>query len=197
MAITIMAHIGFNEALKTGDKVELETANLVAEHGFSAHKLGGGFGQKIPYSIMPDALGNPQSIKAPDLLIKKFGWPDVGLEVKAKKAYSDTYILDKFRVEQLNNWALATDNPAFFVFKLPPYEELNSENFVCSSIEKLYGNHVLENVGATDRYGKPCPTVQFESSMFLPFTELLSGNVKHQTKISMYIPDNSGELVLI
>ena len=34
-----MAHIGFNEALKTGDKVELETANLVAEHGFSAHNL--------------------------------------------------------------------------------------------------------------------------------------------------------------
>ena len=69
-----MAHIGFSEALSTGDSVELETANLVAEHGFSAHKLGGGFGQKIPYSITPDALGNPQSIKAPDLLIKKFGF---------------------------------------------------------------------------------------------------------------------------
>ena len=197
LAITTVAHIPFSSALKTGDKVELETANLVAEQGFTAHKIGGGFGQKIPFSIMPDALGKPQSIKAPDLLIKKFGWPDVGLEIKSKQTYMDVWIIDEFRVKQLHNWALATDNPAFFVFKTPPYDEQDRESFVCCSIEKLYGSHVANNPTATDRYGKPCPTLQYETSMFLPFSQFLSGNVKHQTKVSMYIPNNEGELQML
>ena len=163
----------FHSRLTKGKIVEYEVAKLCAEYGFSVTGIGA-----IGETNIPMGFFSGRQITAPDLLIKKndrFN-PHSSItadEVKAKAPYNDQIWIDETRLNYAKDWADNTGQPFLFVFKDKPYETADPTKFVCASIEKLYGSHSSYNTHSKSINGSPEPTYLFDTTMFVPFLDVL------------------------
>lgn len=187
-----MAH-SWSDSLSEGNKTEAVVARAVTQYGFNVQSYGAIGGSNIPSTYAEDTTGKLIRATSPDLMISKIGWPNVALEVKSKAMVGDYYWIDERRLNYTDKWSKLTNNPVYWVIQ-PKHD---TANLVCASTRKLKENIHSYNPHSTARDGSPEPTNLFKPDVFLPFENLLGGNVKHEISYDMYVVSGDGEMQLL
>ena len=184
----------WSDSLSEGNKAEAVVARTVAQYGFNVQSYGAIGGSNIPSTYTEDnTTGKLLRFTSPDLMMSKIGWPNVALEVKRKAMFGGHYWFDERRLNYTERWSKLTNNPVYWVVQ-PKHD---TANLICASTRKLKENIHSYNPNSTARDGSPEPTYQFKPDVFLPFENLLGGNVKHEISYDMYVVSGDGEMQLL
>jgi hypothetical protein len=188
----------FHKSLIKGKAVEYEVAKLCARFGFSVVSTGS-FGNA---DGVPKGLTDDETIIAPDLLVSRPNAsmsisPVMAIEAKCKDLVRGNIWIDEERMNYAKRWSDKFGQPFLFVFKRPPYDEINAELLICASVERLYGNYDAYNTLSTKRDRKtPEPTFIYDPHHFVPFIDFLQHG-RQQMSFSFFVRQPDGSEVRI
>jgi hypothetical protein len=187
--------LGFNQRLEKGKRTEAIVAHYASKFGWTVDAIGSIGDQKAPSLITTNEAGEFEYTRSPDLVMEKWPLQPIAIEVKEKKTYNGSILLDEERMEYIRKWSQLKRQLVIWVIQRTDHDN----ELVCASTEKLWASYHTYNPESTKYKSTELqPTFLFFPDVFIPFRRVLETQLNHiQMTQNMYLPNEKGEMQLI